>query len=216
MTDKYQRIRNALAMGPTPGPFFVSNGSDVFTLLGATNAQGTHSDEDDGWHVADCFGGETYVNGELVPLTYSESKANAHLFAACDPDTIRGLLAERDALQAECEALRAEVERLRTDGASAVRWAPSSSHWSEVLRELFGPNARDGIDATEARLHEERARAERLAEALDDAARSMRTISKKAGIDESMSEMYSVRGYAESRAWCAEEALAAFKQGGGE
>lgn len=69
-------------------------------------------------------------------------------------------------LQAENERLRAEVERLRTDGASAVRWAPSSSHWSAVLRELFGPNARDGIDATEARLREERERAERLAEAL--------------------------------------------------
>lgn len=119
MTDKYQRIRNALSMGPTPGPFFVSNGSDVFTLLGATNAQGTHSDEDDGWHVADCFGGETYVNGELVPLTYSESKANAHLFAACDPDTIRGLLAERDALQAECERLREKVGLIICDECHA-------------------------------------------------------------------------------------------------
>lgn len=49
------------------------------------------------------------------------------------------------------EELRAEVERLRTDGASAVRWAPGSAYWSEVLRELFGPDARKGIDALEAR-----------------------------------------------------------------
>lgn len=79
-----------------------------------------------------------------------------------------------DALQAENERLRADVERLRTDGASAVRWAPSSAHWSAVLRELFGPNARDGIDATEARLREERERAERLAEALREAAEAMK------------------------------------------
>lgn len=55
-----------------------------------------------------------------------------------------------------------------------------------------------------------------LVEALENAARSLRTISKKAGIDEFMSEMCEVRGYAESRAWCAEKDLAAFRQGGEE
>jgi len=114
MTDKYQRIRDALAMGPTPGPLFVVNGADVFTALGSPNAQGAPSDEDDGWHVADCLGGATYVNGESMSMTYKESKANAHLFAACDPDTIRGLLAERDALQAECERLRKDAELWET------------------------------------------------------------------------------------------------------
>lgn len=51
----------------------------------------------------------------------------------------------------EIERLQAEVERLRTDGASAVRWAPSSAYWSEVLEELFGPHARDGIDVLDRR-----------------------------------------------------------------
>ena len=46
---------------------------------------------------------------------------------------------------------RGELERLRTDGASAIRWAPSSAYWSDVLRDLFGPDARKGIDALEAR-----------------------------------------------------------------
>jgi len=70
--------------------------------------------------------------------------------------------AQRDELVAKVEALRAEVERLRTDGASAVRWAPGSAYWSEVLVELFGPDARKGIDVLEARWRKEIERAERL------------------------------------------------------
>lgn len=66
------------------------------------------------------------------------------------------------------EELQAEVERLRDDGASAVRWAPGSAYWSEVLVELFGPDARKGIDVLEARWRKEIERAERLAEALKE------------------------------------------------
>lgn len=64
MTDRYEKIRKALAMGPTRGPW------------GAT-----HGD--------------------------------AYLIAACDPDTIRALLEERDALQAENERLRKDAELYR-------------------------------------------------------------------------------------------------------
>ena len=71
-----------------------------------------------------------------------------------------------DALKAENEALQEEVERLRTDGASAVRWAPGSAYWSEVLVELFGPDARKGIDVLETMWRKEIERAERLADAL--------------------------------------------------
>lgn len=60
---------------------------------------------------------------------------------------------------AELRRLHAEVERLRTDGASAVRWAPGSAYWSNVLMELFGPNARDGINVMEARWRAELERA---------------------------------------------------------
>lgn len=65
------------------------------------------------------------------------------------------------------EELQAEVERLRTDGASAVRWAPGSAYWSKVLVELFGPDARKGIDASEARWQAALERADKLAEALE-------------------------------------------------
>lgn len=65
----------------------------------------------------------------------------------------------------EIEALRAEVERLRTDGAAAVRWAPGSAYWSDVLVELFGPDARVGIDVLEVRWRKALERAD-TAEAL--------------------------------------------------
>jgi hypothetical protein len=86
--DRYEEIRKALAMGPTPGPWLGRTTQDV--------------------------------------------NADASFIAACDPDTIRALLDERDGLAAENEALREEVERLRTDGASAVRWAPGAAHWYGV------------------------------------------------------------------------------------
>ncbi len=71
-----------------------------------------------------------------------------------------------EALEAENKRLRDEVGRLRTDGASAVRWAPESAYWSEVLVELFGADARKGIDVLERRWQAALERAERLAEAL--------------------------------------------------
>lgn len=67
------------------------------------------------------------------------------------PDDTALLRQALEELKAENERLRGEVERLRTDGASAIRWAPSSAYWSAVLRDLFGPDARKGIDALEAR-----------------------------------------------------------------
>jgi hypothetical protein len=168
MTDRYARIRQALAMRPTPtpGPWEVVNGTDIFTPLGARNAAGVEAVADDGWHIADCDTGPSYTKEGKEEIPYAEKRANAALIAACDPDTIRALLDERDRLAAENEALREEVERLRTDGASAVRWAPGSAYWSEVLVELFGPDARKGIDVLETRWRKELERAERLAEAL--------------------------------------------------
>lgn len=71
----------------------------------------------------------------------------------------------RDAID-EIEALRAEVARLRDDGASAVRLAPGSAYWSEVLKELFGQDARKGIDVLERRWQAALERADKLTEAL--------------------------------------------------
>ena len=83
--DRYEKIRKALAMGPTPGP----------------------------WKLRPAYSG-TFVKSErgagyLAEVrhcrTTQDVKADAHLIAACDSDTIRALLAERDALEVENERL---------------------------------------------------------------------------------------------------------------
>lgn len=55
------------------------------------------------------------------------------------------IVAERDHLRervAELEAERREIKH-------AVKFAPSSAHWSEELKRLLGADARSGIDALE-------------------------------------------------------------------
>lgn len=140
MTDRYENIRKALEMGPTP----------------------------ESW-AQDIDGDAAYA------MFCCQSAKEATFITACDPDPIRSLLDECDVLAAEVkrllaenERLRAEVERFRTDGASAVRRAPGSAYWSEVLKELFGPDARKGIDILERRWQAELERADKLAEALGE------------------------------------------------
>ena len=53
-----------------------------------------------------------------------------------------------------------QAEPVTEDMKSAVRWAPSSAYWSERLREFFGPDAREGIDALERRIAGAQERAE--------------------------------------------------------
>jgi hypothetical protein len=112
MTDRYEKIRKALAMRPTPGPW----------LFCPTNSG-------------------TFVKSERVPgylaevrhcRTTQDVKADAHLIAACDPDTIRELLDERDGLAAENEALRAEVDALREALAAMVSWFPSADTYRRL------------------------------------------------------------------------------------
>lgn len=83
MTDRYARIRQALAMGPTPNEWYwtdeyaARDGSKTWSLIG-----------DRGVGILSCDGEEN-----------SPKAADATYIAACDPDTIRALLAERDALR---------------------------------------------------------------------------------------------------------------------
>lgn len=96
MTDRYERIRAALAKRPTPGPWNLKDGrTDT-----VENAQGypvcaVH------WHPDERYGHGT----------------RAAYIAACDPDTIRELLDERDQLAADLEAarVREELKPLRAD-----------------------------------------------------------------------------------------------------
>lgn len=91
MNDRYEKIRRALAMGPTPGPWYL-NGEGVRAL------------------VRD-------ANGVIVAVRHRmpghKNETNMRLIAACDPDTIRELLAERDQLAAALEAAREDVSIAR-------------------------------------------------------------------------------------------------------
>lgn len=78
-TDKYQRLRDALAAGPTPGPWRIGtpppNGEQTIgTRQGLMLAVATTGME-------------------------AETLANATYIAAADPDTIAALIAERDRLR---------------------------------------------------------------------------------------------------------------------
>lgn len=59
-------------------------------------------------------------------------------------------------------AVEAERATITEDMKNAVRWAPSSAHWSERLREFFGPDAREGITALERQLYDAQALASRM------------------------------------------------------
>jgi len=86
MTDRYARIRKALAMGPTPGPWLVVAIVSAWPDIG--------------------YGSVTTTDDTIICDLRDRPYADAHLIAACDPDTIRALLEERDQLAAALEAAR--------------------------------------------------------------------------------------------------------------
>lgn len=60
----------------------------------------------------------------------------------------------------------AELEAEKEEIKQAIRWAPSSAHWSNVLIKLCGEDSRDGINALEKQLREAQATIAQQAEQL--------------------------------------------------
>lgn len=91
--DRYEKIRKALAKGPTPGPWgvlgIISFGSDMVYCSVAT------------------------TDDTIICDLRDRPSGDAHLIAACDPDTIRAMLAERNVLR---EALEMMVEMVEMNG----------------------------------------------------------------------------------------------------
>ena len=78
-TDRYEKIRKALAMEPTPGPWRVVGITSVGSGMGYYSVATT--------------------DDTIICTLRDRPPGDAHLIAACDPDTIRELLEERDALR---------------------------------------------------------------------------------------------------------------------
>ena len=94
----YKEIRKALAMGPTPGPWAIANYPHAVVVQMES-------------HKKTAYGASRYaaIGGfdRSDPEQMAEALANARLITACDPDTIRALVDERDAL---LDALRQIAE----------------------------------------------------------------------------------------------------------
>ena len=88
MTDRYERIRVALANGPTPGSWDVEKCRYGFAVYASKTGDAVVKTED--------------VEGRYGAI---DNEADARLIAACDPDTTSELIAERDALAAKVERL---------------------------------------------------------------------------------------------------------------
>lgn len=89
MTDRYQKIRDALAMGPTPGPYKA----------------------DQAWRGFVISSNNSYDIAVIRDIGPENNRANAEHIAACDPDTILKLLDDRDELLVALEQL-VKVHRL--------------------------------------------------------------------------------------------------------
>lgn len=134
MTDRYENIRKALEMGPTPGPWKVWD--DVIYYDNGNFQVLRHFITS---HEADVVGAYG-IEADDRP----SANANAAHIAACDPDTIRALLAERDALARDAERLDWLAEGFRT----CTVYMGGDHPWTpgHKVRSLHGPSFRAAID----------------------------------------------------------------------
>lgn len=91
--DRYERIRAAPAMGPTPGPWGVAGITSVGSGMGYYSVATT--------------------DDTIICALRDRPSGDAHLIAACDPDTIRELLEERDELAKLVAEMRGTLRDLR-------------------------------------------------------------------------------------------------------
>lgn len=78
--EKLNEIKLRVAK-TTPGPWEVTNGTDVFTQLGAKNKESIRANHNDGWYIAKCNEGTTTVEDDEIELSFAEQNANSHFIA---------------------------------------------------------------------------------------------------------------------------------------
>ncbi len=135
MTDRYERIRKALSMKPTPGPW-------GFTEL-------PRDMQRDGYKFAISRRG---IGWRFAQIAHEmNSMANATYITACDPDTIRELLTERDALAAEVERLAEVLRKILENEASD--WKAAEEFGGYVLDDELREEARAALGMEDKRPH---------------------------------------------------------------
>ena len=162
MTDRYEKIRKALEMGPTPGPWLVC----------PTNS-GT-------------FVKSERVSGYLAEVrhcrTTQDVKADAHLIAACDPDTIRALLDEIEALRRDAARWRYVAQFMRLDDVGDDQYCLGLIVDYESLEEMVTVQA--------ARLDDERIRMEWAdVQGAEDSPKTLPPITLEEAIDAALREL---------------------------
>src|SRR5690606_18923357 len=109
-------------------------------------------------------------------------------------------------LEGGASRLLAEAFAEQFIGSGAVNYLEVAFNHAAIGKLTVTMQRAEGLTPAD-KVRAAEARAERLAEALRDAATSMQTIADKAGRDEYMMTMDEVRGYANSRANAARAAL---------
>lgn len=114
MTDRYQKIRDALEMEPTPGPRRVIDGDSYpYVTVALPENEGRRWNDPIICALYEDVTADDYIGFGRCLEYFPNAHANAVFIAACDPDTIRALLDERDALR---EALEMIAKMVETDG----------------------------------------------------------------------------------------------------
>lgn len=134
MTDRFQPIRDALALNPTPGPWD-GNDNSVSRLWSNGTA-----------------GIREYIALPDRAEDSTPNPADMHFIAACDPDTIRELLRQRDELLTlaleyrEVSEYLARSDALAGDDAGARLNRLTCSRIDDVIRRAEGTRRATGAN----------------------------------------------------------------------
>ncbi len=137
MTDRYQALRDAIEAVPTPGPRSTKGPSRPGPE--APDGGDFAVTDRDGEIIAEAFRRVGRDEDAVRPAA-----ANAALMAAADPDTIRALLGERDALREALEWYSAQAKRM---GNAAIR--QDSQAMLAMMKEIavdYGGRARKALN----------------------------------------------------------------------
>jgi len=122
MTDRYEEIRKALAMGPTPGPRRVIDGDSYpYVTVALPENEGRRWNDPIICTLYEDVTPDDYIGFGECLQAFPNARADAYFIAACDPDTIRALLDECDALRAEVDALRDALAALKAEKATLYK-----------------------------------------------------------------------------------------------